>query len=59
MSGNMTDMVLEKERRVPQSFWQAAGRERHWACVEHLKPQSPPLVTHFLQQGHTYFMYYS
>jgi hypothetical protein len=32
---------------------QAAGRERHWTWVELLTPQSPPPVTHFLQQGHT------
>jgi hypothetical protein len=29
-------------------------RERHWAWLEHLKPQNPPPVTHFLQQGDTF-----
>ena len=29
-------------------------RKRHWAWLEHLKPQSSPLVTHFLQQEHSY-----
>jgi len=51
--GLKADLVLEKELRVLQ---QAAGREsRRWAWLELLKPQSPPLVTHFLQQGHTYY----
>jgi hypothetical protein len=46
------DVLLEKEQRVSS----ASGRrvKRHWVWLEHLKPQSPPLVTHFLQQGHTY-----
>ena len=26
----------------------------HWAWLEHLRLQSPPLVTHFLQQSHIY-----
>lgn len=26
----------------------------HWALFELLNPQIPPLVTNFLQQGHTY-----
>ena len=29
-------------------------RERHWAWLGLLKPQSPPSVMHFLQQGHTH-----
>lgn len=28
---------------------------RHCAWIEHLKPESPFSVTHFLQQDHTYF----
>ncbi|CAO2632521.1 hypothetical protein LEMLEM_LOCUS21827 [Lemmus lemmus] len=32
---------------------QAARRERQWAWPDHLKPQSPLPVTHFLQQDHT------
>jgi hypothetical protein len=47
-------MVLEKELRVLYPGLQAAGRESHWAWLEHLKTQSSPTVTHFLQQGHTY-----
>ena len=27
----------------------------HWVKPEHGKPQSPPIVTHILQQGHLYF----
>lgn len=30
-------------------------KEWSWALLEHLKPQNPPPVTHFLQQCHTYF----
>lgn len=30
------------------------NRVAHWACLELLKLQSPPLVTHFLQKGQTY-----
>ena len=47
-----TDMVLEKEQRG-RSTSELAGsrkRERHWAWLEYLKPQSPPSVTHFLLQ---------
>jgi hypothetical protein len=40
------DMVLEKELRVLYLNWQEAERERHWAWLEHLKPQNPPPVTH-------------
>jgi hypothetical protein len=29
---------------------------RHSAWLEHLRPQSPPPVTHFLQQSHTYIV---
>lgn len=29
------------------------NRDRHWAFYDHLKPQGPPPVTHFLQQDHT------
>jgi hypothetical protein len=46
-------MVLERYLRGIHLNQQGAGRERHWAWLEYLKPQSPPLVTHFLQQGHT------
>jgi hypothetical protein len=28
-------------------------KESHWACPRLLKPQSPPQVTYFIQQGHT------
>ena len=31
------------------------GTEQHWACFELLKLESPPLLTHFLQQVHSYF----
>lgn len=31
---------------------QQEERVSHWAWLEHLKPQSPHLVMHFLQQGH-------
>jgi hypothetical protein len=44
-------MVLEKEQRVLHLDPQAEI-ESHWASLELLKPQSPPPVTHFLQQGH-------
>ena len=30
-------------------------RVRHWAWLELLRPQSSPTLSHFLQQGHTYF----
>ena len=46
-------MVLE-ELRVLHLDLQAARREnKTLAWLEHLKPQSPPSETHFLQQGHT------
>ena len=46
-------MELERQLSVLHLDQQAAGREWHWAWFEHLKPQSPSLVTRFLQQGHT------
>jgi hypothetical protein len=37
------DFVLEKELRVLHlDWWAKEERVNHWACVEHLKPQSPP-----------------
>ena len=36
---------------------QAAWRESHLAQLGLLKPQNPPLVTHFLQQGHTSYFF--
>jgi hypothetical protein len=43
---------------------QEAERGKHWASLEYLKPQSPPVThffqlptsPHFFQQGHTYFI---
>jgi hypothetical protein len=46
--------MLEKELRVLHLDPQAAGRERHWAWLKHLKSQSLPPVTHFLQPDHTF-----
>jgi hypothetical protein len=48
------DIALEKELRVLHLDPLAAGRESHWTWLGHLKPQSPPPVTYFLQQGYTY-----
>jgi hypothetical protein len=45
-------MVLEKELRVLHQDLQATGRQA-LDQLEHLRPQSPLPVTHFLQ-GHTY-----
>ena len=51
--GTQTDMVLE-ELRVLHLDPVTAGRERGlWVWFVLLKLQSPPLVTYFLQQGHT------
>jgi hypothetical protein len=47
------DMVLRKELRVLYPDLHAVGRDKYWAWLEHLKPQSLPPMTHFLQQGHT------
>jgi hypothetical protein len=47
------DMVLEKSQRVLYADPQAEGSERHCAWLQLLEPQSPPPVTHVLQQGHT------
>lgn len=47
------DMALEEELRVLDLNPQAAGRDSDiLARLEHIKPQSPPQVTHFLQQDH-------
>jgi hypothetical protein len=43
-------MVLKKESRVLHLGLAASGKkERQWPWIEHLKPQSPSSVTHFLQ----------
>jgi hypothetical protein len=55
--GNVqADMVLERQLRVLHPDQQAAGRERHWAWLEHLRPQSlslsdilPPVRPYLLQ----------
>ena len=45
----------ERERSESLHLYQqAAGREKYWAWLEYLKPQSQPAVTHFLQQDHFY-----
>lgn len=47
--------VLERSLRVLHPDVQAAGREKaieFWACLEHLKSQSPLPETYFLQKGH-------
>ena len=46
--GMQADMVLEKEPRVLHLDWPAAGRERQWACLEYLKPQSASPLTQVL-----------
>lgn len=48
VGSTQADMVLEKQPGVLHSDPQAAGREKHWTWLEFLKPQSPPLVTHFV-----------
>jgi hypothetical protein len=40
--GMQADMALEKELRVLRLYLQLAGRERHWAWLEHLKPRAHP-----------------
>lgn len=47
------DMVLERELRALHFNPRAAVRERDWAWLEFLKPQSQPPVTHSLPQGYT------
>jgi len=51
--GVQADIVLEKEPGVLYLDQQTAGRERHWAWLEHWNLEAHPSVTHFLQQGHT------
>lgn len=46
--------MLVKELRVLYMNQQAAGRERQWTWLEHLKCQSLRPVTLSLQQDHTY-----
>lgn len=48
------DIVLVKELRVLYMNQQAAGRERQWTWLEHLKCQSLRPVKLSLQQDHTY-----
>jgi hypothetical protein len=48
------DLVLEKEHRVLHLDSHATGRERHWAWLDHLKPQSLSPLTLFLQEGHIF-----
>jgi hypothetical protein len=50
-------MVLEKELRILRLNLKAAEDDYipHWVELEHRRPQSPPpIVAHFLQQGHTH-----
>jgi hypothetical protein len=49
--GMQADLVLEEPRALHLDT-QAARREGHRAWLELLKLQSPPSMTHFLQQGH-------
>jgi hypothetical protein len=41
-------------RRGSQVLAGSKKREQHWAWLELLKSQSPPLVSYFLQHEHTY-----
>jgi hypothetical protein len=45
-------------REAAESFMSGSAvsrtREWHWACLEHLTPQTPPPVTYFFQQDHTH-----
>jgi hypothetical protein len=54
--GNVqTGMVLETELRILYLDLQAAERDCELpAWLEHLRPQSPLLMTYFLQQSHIY-----
>jgi hypothetical protein len=51
MAAARVDMVLKKEPRF--CIWISKQQDEK-AWLEHLKPQSPPSVTHFAQQDHTY-----
>ena len=55
MDDMQADMVMERSWKFLYLQLQAATRKRHQAWLEHLKPQNPPALTHFLQQGHTNF----
>lgn len=50
-AGTQADIVLGKDLGVLQLDPQAAGKGRHWTWQRLLRPQSPLLVTYFLQKG--------
>jgi hypothetical protein len=52
------DMVLEMELSVLHLDQHAEEGScvPPWVELEHRRPQSPPTLTHFLQQGHTYLI---
>jgi hypothetical protein len=48
------DIVLEELRVLYHDPQATERRESLWAWLGPLKLQTPPLVTSFLKQGHTY-----
>lgn len=50
---SMTGMMLGQQWRAYILIY----KQRHWEWYGLLKPLSPPLVTHLLQQGHTFWSF--
>lgn len=45
----------EAKNSISESAGRRKTEARLWIWLEHLKPQSQPLLTQFLEQGHTYY----
>lgn len=48
------DVFLEKPRVLVIDMQATGSKLRHWLQSEHRRLQSPPPLSHFLLQGHTY-----
>jgi hypothetical protein len=53
-AGGEGEREKERDRQKQKETGRETEGEMCWGWLEHLKPQSPPPVTHFLYQSHPY-----